>query len=892
MTTSKPKILVVLTTADKVPKTGKQIGWYLPELAHPFHVLNPLAELVYATPKGGESPLDPVSVELFKDDPVCKDFLENHESVWKNTLKLSEVAGRASEFDAIFYPGGHGPMVDLVDDEHSKSLLRDFHSQSKVIAAVCHGPAAFVNATTASGELILKGKQVTGFDDVGEEMFQFTEDMDFSLEKRLGEASGGKYVKADEGPLAEKVVVDGKMITGQNPASSKGVAEEIAKALGCNSTTRQNPGWSLPRAMSEIDRLRARVKELEGQLRDVSVATPPDEDTPEIVPNDPSPSFLYANEGVQLDTTMTIQSLGPSTQFYGPSSTYYFIHCISQRLKANSGALNTDQEPHSLIPNSASRCMMNVINIPDAELDQHPISDNAIPDRATHGLTDTSLSGKDLSATQGAFFLDLFWDSWHCCYQLLDEAEFKEHYNSLWDDPTGDTRKDSPLVDIVLALCMQFGVTSLPRESGYKVEINSRDAAIAGRWLYQRCQRLISCHLERPTLETFQCQLWSAIYLANASYQNMAQNMLGVAARTAYTLGLHIEPGSDLPAKQREARKRAWCIMFMFETRSCIRLGRPWVSQTQPISSLLPTSDLGHVTAGLDQLRYTTERARLSEIARSAFDRPFEFRSIDEAKTTISDGRSNAYASGMDRMRAWAHSLPHLLKTQRRSGGMPLSTDLSEIEIEHFVPLSLQRQRLMLELFYHELMLTLGRHPISQSLTRAGIRQTSSSHEVADISVLHAAATTKLLHQVYQEYDILNGWYEPFNCQWNAAITLVGYLFAYPRDCPTNTIARTALSQSITVLEKMGEFFGTASSAAGVIRALHQLLNMTAEVYMTADSIPDTVQDMDLAGLGALDLSFEGILGTFGTESEFERLGFGIDMQDFLANDAENMSTA
>ncbi|KAF5252544.1 hypothetical protein FANTH_2438 [Fusarium anthophilum] len=836
--------------ADKVPKTGKQIGWYLPELAHPFHVLNPLAELVYATPKGGESPLDPVSVELFKDDPVCKDFLENHESVWKNTLKLSDLAGRASEFDAIFYPGGHGPMVDLVHDEHSKKLLRDFHSQDKVIAAVCHGPAAFVNATTASGELILKGKQVTGFDDVGEEMFKFTDDMDFSLEKRLGEASGGKYVKADEGPLAEKVVVDGKMITGQNPASSKGVAEEIAKALGCNSTTRQNPGWSLSRAMSEIDRLRARVKQLEGQLKDASIATPPDEDTPEIVSNGPSRSFSYAKEGVHLDAAKSIQSLAPSTQFYGPSSTYYFIHCISQRLKANSGALNIDQEPHSLIPNSASRCMINVINTPDVELDQHPTSDNAIPGRATHGLKDTSLSGKDLSATQEAFFLDLFWDSWHCCYQLLDEAEFKEHYNSLWDDPAGDTRKESPLVDIVLALCMQFGVTSLPRESGYKVEINSRDAAVAGRWLYQRCQRLISCHLERLTLETFLCQLWSAIYLANASYQNMAQNMLGAAAR------------------------------------------RPWVSQTQPISSLLPTSDLGHVTAGLDQLGYTTERARLTEIARSAFDRPFEFRSIDEAKKTTSDSRSNAYASGMDRMRAWAQYLPDMLKTQRRSGGMPLSTDLSEIEIEHFAPVSLQRQRLMLELFYHELMLTLGRHPISQSLTRAGIRQTSSSHEVADISVLHAAATTKLLHQVYQEYEILNGWYEPFNCQWNAAITLVGYLLACPQDSRSNTIARTALSQSITVLEKMGEFFGTASSAAGVIRTLHQRLNITAEVYMTADSIPDTVQDMDLADLGALDLSFEGILGTFGTESEFERLGFGIDMQDFLANDAENMSTA
>lgn len=295
-----------------------------------------------------------------------------------------------------------------------------------------------------------------------------------------------------------------------------------------------------------------------------------------------------------------VQSAATGTQFYGPSSTYYFIHCISQRLKAAGCSLSSDQEPQSLIPNSASRSMGNVINTPDAELNEYRTSDTAMSIRAAPGLTERTLSRKDLSATQEAFFLDLFWDLWHCCYQLLEEEEFKAHYKSLSNEPIGDTRQDSPLVDIVLALCMQFGVTSLPRHSGYKAEINSRDAAVAGRWLYQRCQRLISCDLERPTLETFRCQLWSAIYLANASYQNMAQNMLGVAARTAYTLGLHIEPGNDLPIKEREARKRAWCIMFMFETRSCIRLGRPWVTQTQPMSPLLPTRDQGHVTSGVD----------------------------------------------------------------------------------------------------------------------------------------------------------------------------------------------------------------------------------------------------------------------------------------------------
>ncbi|EWG50889.1 hypothetical protein FVEG_16711 [Fusarium verticillioides 7600] len=646
--------------------------------------------------------------------------------------------------------------------------------------------------------------------------------------------------------------------------------------------------------MSEIDRLRERVKELEGQLRDTSIPTPPDEQSPEVALNGSSPNFSYANKGVQLDTATTIQSLAPSTQFYGPSSTYYFIHCISQRLKANGTALNADQEPRSLIPNSASRSMVNVINTLDVEIGEHQSSNDPAPTGVPHGLTEKTLSGKDLSATQEAYFLDLFWDSWHCCYQLLEEGEFRAHYKSLWDEPTSGIRKDSSLVDIVLALCMQFGVTSLPLQGGYKAEINFRDAAVAGRWLYQRCQKLISCDLERPTLETFQCQLWSAIYLANASYQNMAQNMLGVAARTAYTLGLDIEPGNDLPIKEREARKRAWCILFMFETRSCIRLGRPWVTQTQPISPLLSTSHRCHATVGVGQTRYTTERAKLTEIARSAFDSAFNYRPSGEASTTTSDRQSNLYTSSMARMRAWAESLPHMLKTERRSGGKPLSTDLSGIEIEPFAPISLRRQRLMLELFYHELILTLGRHSISQSLTRAGSTQASPPHEAADISALHAAATTKLLYQVYREYDILNGWYEPFNCQWNAAITLVGYLLAYPQDTQTATIARTALSQSTTVLEKMGDFFGTAPSAAGVIRTLRQRLNIPVEAHMATDSntiTPDTAQDIDFNDLGSFDLSFEGMLGTFGTESEFERLGFGTDMQDFLAIDAGNIGT-
>lgn len=231
-----PKILFILTSQESIPGKDKKTGWYLPEFAHPHEALASKAEIVIASPKGGEAPLDPVSIEYFKEDPVCADYLANRSDLWKNTVKLADLAGRAAEFDAVFYPGGHGPMFDLVDDAVSQQLARDLYEQGKIISAVCHGPAALLKVRVKGGAdgqevPLLQGREVTGFDNVGEDAFQATNDMNFSLEDELNRVSGGKYVKAPGEPLDEKVVVDGRIITGQNPASSYGVAHAIAAAL-------------------------------------------------------------------------------------------------------------------------------------------------------------------------------------------------------------------------------------------------------------------------------------------------------------------------------------------------------------------------------------------------------------------------------------------------------------------------------------------------------------------------------------------------------------------------------------------------------------------------------------------------------------------------------------
>lgn len=226
---SKPSILFVLTSHDKLGSLDKPTGWYLPELAHPYHVLRNKANITIASPKGGASPLDPASIEAAKDD-ISVNFLNHDKQVWTTTRKLSDFVGKAGAFDAIFYVGGHGPMFDLVDDQTSQQLIREFWEADKVVSAVCHGPAVLYDVKLSNGTLLVAGKEVTAFTNAEEEQVGLTDAVPFLPEDALNKASGGHFVKAAE-PWGKKVAVSGKLITGQNPASATGVGEAIAKAL-------------------------------------------------------------------------------------------------------------------------------------------------------------------------------------------------------------------------------------------------------------------------------------------------------------------------------------------------------------------------------------------------------------------------------------------------------------------------------------------------------------------------------------------------------------------------------------------------------------------------------------------------------------------------------------
>lgn len=219
------KILMVLTSHDQLGQTGEKTGFWLEEFAAPYYVFKQAgADITIASPKGGQPPLDPKSAEPDYQTDDTRRFEEDTQaqSALSNSLRLSDVS--ADDFDAVFYPGGHGPLWDLAEDRDSISLVETMFAAGKTVAAVCHAPAVLRHACLADGSPLLEGKSVTGFSNSEEEAVQLTEVVPFLLENEL-QAKGGNYSKSSD--WYPYVVTDDNLITGQNPASSAPVAEAV-----------------------------------------------------------------------------------------------------------------------------------------------------------------------------------------------------------------------------------------------------------------------------------------------------------------------------------------------------------------------------------------------------------------------------------------------------------------------------------------------------------------------------------------------------------------------------------------------------------------------------------------------------------------------------------------
>lgn len=223
------KILLILTSHDQLGDTGHKTGFWLEEFATPYYVFKDAdADITLASPDGGQPPLDPKSDEPDFQTAATERFKSDSEAqaALANSLKLSDIS--ADDYDAVFYPGGHGPLWDLAENSDSIALIEAMYASGKPVAAVCHAPAVLRHTRTPDGSALVMGKSLTGFSNSEEDAVQLSAVVPFLLEDEL-KAKGANYSKAEDWlPYA---ITDGNLITGQNPASSELAATAVLESL-------------------------------------------------------------------------------------------------------------------------------------------------------------------------------------------------------------------------------------------------------------------------------------------------------------------------------------------------------------------------------------------------------------------------------------------------------------------------------------------------------------------------------------------------------------------------------------------------------------------------------------------------------------------------------------
>jgi putative intracellular protease/amidase len=223
---SPKRVAIVLTNHGQLGDTGRSTGFFLSEATHPHEVFRAAGyEIEFLSPKGGLAPMDGVD----EKDPINAAFLADASLVAQTKSTKAIAAADAARYDAVFFSGGHGTMWDFPDDASVQGLIRAVYERGGVIAAVCHGPAALVNARLSSGAFLVEGKEVSSFTDEEEIAVKLEKVVPFALESTL-RARGARFVEAPD--FERKVAVSERLVTGQNPASATGVAEEVVRLLG------------------------------------------------------------------------------------------------------------------------------------------------------------------------------------------------------------------------------------------------------------------------------------------------------------------------------------------------------------------------------------------------------------------------------------------------------------------------------------------------------------------------------------------------------------------------------------------------------------------------------------------------------------------------------------
>ncbi|OTB01197.1 hypothetical protein M426DRAFT_323706 [Hypoxylon sp. CI-4A] len=689
---------------------------------------------------------------------------------------------------------------------------------------------------------------------------------------------------------------------------------------------------TLPHAYRKIERLEKRVRELEQELENERSTKRPRTglETPRTTPRSLDSPAL--SSGLDRDNVLTPASRNEGNSerhrlrggvhvratrseqetWYGPSSLFYFIRRVNAFLNSS---LPETRPINRMLPDSANK--------PSNGPTPNPGSTEEQTQQETPAEGGDSVANTDyLTPTQEEYFISLFWQSYHTSVLILDEVAFKEHYQSLWRTSTR-TRKPSALVDIVVAICMQYGMALQPgagqaSSTGTSLKTDSNDTTLAGRSYYQRCQRLLGSELECPTIMTIQCHILSTVYLCAGAFPNMADSTCTLAVRTAYMLGLHLEPPPELPQKERELRKRLWWTLYVLDSKTSMKLGRPFLQDLADSTCSLPGDDQenamlsGSVFPPLGDnatwLTFNVENIRLFLAVRKAYAAFYRKQlnitidSNDQApreEAEIIESHAEYLGPYIDRIEDWTKGVPSAIRTKRRDGGVPFSTDFTTLDIEPFASPWLQRQRLLLELMYHNLCLNLLRPFIRFD---ASTTPTPTADKLAAKCAAHAITLTHIMHQVLSTTTILTGWHESSQWQWNAVMSLIGFVIAYPGNASAPA-AREAIDLSVAVFEIFGRSLATAANAASIARDLgaqaEVLIKQTQERLKPTPNPAETQVATAAAGTWGLtdDAGLNSVLeqpafGTWGYDdgsmapmqsmlAESMDMAFSVDSRDF-----------
>ncbi|KAF1987248.1 hypothetical protein K402DRAFT_354082 [Aulographum hederae CBS 113979] len=574
-------------------------------------------------------------------------------------------------------------------------------------------------------------------------------------------------------------------------------------------------------ALKEIDRLKSKVSELEHELNAVHFPYKNSTHAPAL-PEHLDPLREYGGNRGSWENVLTIvNEKTRQAQCYGPASSNYFKAQMNSYL---------EKTLSRVCPQLYSQAAVASLFCPIAAL-------KAQKKTKTFRRT-SSTSQKPLSRWQEEYFLDLFWQSYHCMYPIVDETEFRALHNDVWVTPY-EPRKSSALVDIILAVTMQYATAILPPDltnSVISAEERGKHAASAGRSYYRRCQTLLSDDMEAPSIETVQCRFFSVIYLANANSLNAAYSMLALAVRAATILGLHREPLNNLDEDGKNFHRRLWWTVYALEISFAMELGRTLSINISQVTSKLPadapqmgsisipgdTTSLGIGSAFAANLQFIKLILATRSVYILLYRRSAELLGPSHTESLHTNPRAlescaEFVASKMQYLETWKRDLPTSLRMRRRGSGEWLSTDGSPLDVQPVGPAIQQRQRVFLELHYHTVVMNLFRPFIYFSQPTEHITPVTEANGVACVS--HAITITNIIHQMLTETDLLRGWLECFQWHGNAFISLVGYVLAYPKGQKTAE-ARIAIRRAITTFDILSSSLSMAASAAEMARGL------------------------------------------------------------------------